>query len=62
MNETKSKRLTISILQQRLDRIFSEYIRLRDFDFNGYCQCISCVKINYWKDGDRLKANKNLKN
>jgi len=36
----------------RLDRIFSEYIRLRDADRNGYVRCISCGKIGYWKDVD----------
>lgn len=35
-----------------LDRIFSEYIRRRDSDGNGYGRCISCGKIVYWKDAD----------
>jgi uncharacterized C2H2 Zn-finger protein len=36
----------------KLDRIFSKYIRLRDADDNGYCRCISCGKVFHWKDGD----------
>lgn len=36
----------------KLDRIFSEYIRRRDADVNGYGKCISCGKIIHWKDAD----------
>ena len=36
----------------RLDKIFSEFIRLRDSDKNGYGKCITCGKIIFWKDGD----------
>jgi hypothetical protein len=36
----------------KLDKVFSEYIRLRDSDENGYCHCISCGKIAHWKDMD----------
>jgi hypothetical protein len=36
----------------KLDKVFSEYIRLRDSDENGYCRCISCGKIAHWKDMD----------
>jgi len=32
-----------------LDRIFSEFIRRRDSDENGYGRCISCGKIGHWK-------------
>jgi 5-methylcytosine-specific restriction endonuclease McrA len=35
-----------------LDRVFSEYIRRRDSDSNGYGRCISCGKIIHWKDAD----------
>lgn len=37
---------------KKLDRIFSEFIRLRDADKNGYCKCISCGKIQHWKEVD----------
>lgn len=49
MNEAKSKRLTIPILQQRLDQVFSEYIRLRDANNNGFCKCISCGDMWQWR-------------
>jgi hypothetical protein len=39
-------------LKTKLDRIFSEYIRLRDSDSNGYCRCISCGAIHHWKECD----------
>ncbi len=39
-------------LKSKLDRVFSEFIRLRDSDEKGYCRCISCNKIVFWKDAD----------
>ncbi|MDX9847435.1 MAG: recombination protein NinG [Tenuifilaceae bacterium] len=36
----------------RLDRVFSEFIRLRDANANGYVRCISCGKIDHWKEVD----------
>ena len=35
-----------------LDRIFSEFIRIRDSDANGVIRCISCGKIVTWKESD----------
>lgn len=35
-----------------LDKVFSEYIRLRDADENGYCKCISSGKIDHWENMD----------
>lgn len=49
MNEVKSKRLTIPILQQKLDLVFSEYIRLRDANDNGFCKCITCGSMWQWR-------------
>jgi len=34
----------------KLDRIFSEFIRLRDSNNEGYCQCISCGNVHYFRD------------
>jgi len=31
-----------------LDKIFSYYIRLRDSEEYGNCQCISCGRVHYW--------------
>lgn len=50
MNEAKPKRLTIPILQQRLDQVFSEYIRLRDANENGFCKCVTCGSMWRWQD------------
>jgi len=37
-------------LHDRLWTVFSKYIRLRDSDVNGYCKCISCGRIRFYKD------------
>ena len=39
-------------LEKILDRLFSEFIRLRDADAQGYVQCITCGAIYFWKDID----------
>lgn len=39
-----------SSLIKLLDKWFSYYIRLKFSDKNGYCRCISCSKIYFWKD------------
>lgn len=49
MNEVKSKKLTIPVLQQRLDIVFSEYIRLRDANENGFCRCVTCGNMWQWR-------------
>jgi len=38
--------------RDKLDRIFSEFIRLRDSNKDGYFMCISCGKLVHWKEGD----------
>lgn len=35
--------------KELLDRVFSQYIRLRDSDDNGMVKCISCGKVDHWK-------------
>lgn len=37
-------------LIKELDSLFSRYIRLKYSDKNGYCRCISCGKVYFWKD------------
>lgn len=39
-------------LMKTLDNVFSQFIRLRDSDSNGYCRCITCDKLIYWKELD----------
>lgn len=36
----------------RLWKVFSEYIRRRDSDSEGYGKCFTCPAIIFWKDGD----------
>lgn len=36
----------------KLWKIFSQYIRLRDSNENGFCICCTCGAIRYWKDMD----------
>lgn len=38
--------------KETLDKIFSEYIRIRDSDDKGLIRCISCGKIVPWKESD----------
>lgn len=35
---------------KELDKWFSYYIRLKHSDGNGYCRCISCGKVYFWKN------------
>lgn len=44
------KSASISVLKAKLWRIFSKYIRLRDSDDQGYCQCITSGKTMFWKE------------
>ena len=39
-------------LKGKLDRLFSEYIRRRDADHAGYCRCVTCGKMQHWKEMD----------
>jgi len=43
-------------LEKKLDRVFSEYIRLRDADDNGYVWCITCGRPHYWSDGHQINC------
>ena len=36
----------------KLDRIFSEYIRKRDSDSDGYITCATCGKVVHWTEED----------
>lgn len=44
------KRKPMPALVKKLDTIFSLFIRLRDSDSGGYCRCISCGSVHFWKD------------
>lgn len=43
------KTASTSTQMHKLDRIFSEYIRVRDANSNGYCVCISCGRVDHYK-------------
>ena len=38
--------------KNKLDRVFSRYIRLRDSDEHGNGRCITCGKSVFYKDAD----------
>lgn len=42
--------LSKSKLRDKLDAVFSKYIRLKYSDDKGYCRCISCGKVFPWKE------------
>lgn len=50
MGLTRSKNL--SAAKKTCDEWFSKYIRLRDSNGNGYAKCVTCDKVNYWKECD----------
>lgn len=39
-------------LINKLDSIFSEFIRLRDSDHQGICKCITCGDFKHWTQMD----------
>ena len=49
-DKPKKRQTNQATLVKKLDKVFSQYIRLRDSDANGYCRCISCGRVHYWKD------------
>lgn len=44
--------MSIPKLKQKLDVIFSQYIRLRNADDRGYVNCFTCGTVKHWKEGD----------
>ncbi len=42
---------TISKLKKELDKWFSIYIRLREANEYGMCQCFTCGIVRHYKDG-----------
>ena len=42
---------TISKLKKELDTIFSIFIRLREANEYGMCQCFTCGVVRHYKDG-----------
>jgi hypothetical protein len=46
------KKLSLSSLETKLDRVFSEYIRFKDADEGGTASCVTCGKLAYWREMD----------
>lgn len=46
----KVKKKTRSQLIKELDKRYSLYIRLKDADVRGYCRCVTCNKVDYYKN------------
>ena len=43
------KQPTLGQLHEKLWKLFSEFTRLIEADENGYCACITCGCMRYWK-------------
>ncbi len=43
---------TASYIKNTADRIFSLWIRLKAADYRGYVTCVTCGKVDYYKDVD----------
>lgn len=53
----KTKKRQKSVRQQyieKLDEVFSQYIRLRDSDDRGIVECPLCRKRMYWKNAQNM--------
>ena len=48
----RKKRSPLLILQDKIWKKFSVYIRCRDANYQGYCVCITCGKVAPWKEMD----------
>lgn len=46
----KKKLKSISALESKLDRLFSEWIRRKDADEGGTVRCVTCPRLLFWRD------------
>ena len=46
----KKKTKSIPKLKKELDTWYSRFIRLRNADKNGSTQCVTCGKVDHWKN------------
>src|ERR1019366_1044163 len=44
------KKPTIKALKNKLDKLFSDYIRQRGADENGTNNCVTCGALKHWKE------------
>ncbi len=45
-----AKKISRSRLIKQLDTIFSQYVRLKNIDKQGYTKCVTCGKKGHWKN------------
>lgn len=50
--QKKLKKTDRQKLVNKLDTVFSEFVRLRDCDKNGICKCITCGEFKHWREMD----------
>jgi hypothetical protein len=46
----ESGMVKIRDIEKKLDRVFSEYIRLSAADDNGIVQCVTCGNFHHWRE------------
>ena len=46
------KKKSLKSLENKLDRTLSDYVRQKAADDGGTARCITCGKLDYWKDMD----------
>lgn len=52
---TRVKQVALSTLRNKLDRVFSEFIRRRDADSNGMGKCVTCNQYRLLQCGHFIK-------
>lgn len=48
----KRKKTEIQKFREKLDKVFSIFIRTRNADENGYVKCFTCSTVDHWKSVD----------
>lgn len=54
VSRAKSNPNGVQAWKEKVDTVFSQYIRLRDSDENGRCKCFTCNYEGFWK-GDGIQ-------
>lgn len=44
--------MTVSQADKKLWKVFSEFIRLRDANEEGFCKCFTCSLVRHWRQMD----------
>jgi len=52
ISKKRKKSVSLSDLEKKLDKVFSQYIRLKDADQGGTVECVTCNQLFFWKDTD----------